>query len=656
MKKIALVLSLVAVFACVNVASALTVDELMAQIATLQAQIATLSGASVDAASSVPTITSNLTIGSKGAQVTDLQKYLEDEGYLVMPAGVDYGYFGPLTKSAVIEWQKANDVTPASGYFGPISREALDDLRVATPIGGTTPAGDLCPNGMTLASNCTVAPVGGVTVVAGLDNTDGSISAALGALAPTTQTLKKGDSDKPVYGIRFTATGGKVNVNRIDVHFTDRPWLIFSNVTIKDASGNVLATKVLTGPSDVTMAIENSDYYVRFDNLSLVVTPGVDTNVVVTVSVPASNSFVGTSPYDATTVGIQTNSIRTINGRGIYDTVGIDAVGSGNTITLTTSGSAADLSVTLDGASPDNGTQVYVAAAGGTDTTNVPLAVYSFRSVNQDSTISSLAFTVATDPGLGSNLGSSMKIFKLSDGSNSYFGSLSGSTVTFTINPGLVLTKDISKKFTLSADIQASSTAFAASTTLDVSAISATDANYVTPTYGGNTMSDVTSDVIGGNLTFTNQSASVSGMSVTSPANSSPVTVANTNNAYAYADVLYTFSLTNTGVNDIYLSKVLGVALGTTTVATNASSTIHTWGNIAGITGDTDDAYRIQPGSLPRTFSVHGTVAKRDNLTTSEQLNINSINYGATAASPTGSSISTGLEPLSFYGSVVILH
>lgn len=647
MKKFVLVLGLVMALSLVSVASAATLEELQAQVTALMAQISALQGGTTAVSSSVPTITKSLTIGSRGDEVAALQMYLEDEGYLEMPIGVDYGYFGTLTKAAVAKWQKANDVSPASGYFGPISRAALEALAAAAPA---TPATEsLCPNGMTLASNCTAAPVaGGTTPVAGLDNTDGSLSANLGSLSPTTQTLKKGDTDKPIYGIRLTATGGKVAVNRIDVHFSDRPWLMLSNVSIKDASGNVLASKVLTGPADVTTAVENSDYYIRFENMNLVVTPGTDTNIVVVASVPSSSSFVGVDPYDATNVTIPTGSIRTVNGRGIYDSL---AVSGTNVVTFSTSGSAADLSVNLAQSSPAAG-QVYVAAANGADTTGVPLAVYRFRSANQDSTIYSLAFTVATDPALGSNLGTSMKIFKLSDGTNSYYGSLSGSTVTFTISPGLVLTKDTNKELTLSADIAASSTAFAASTTLDVSAISATDANFVTPTYGGATMSGVTSDVTSSNLTFTNSSMSVSNIYVDSAA----ATVKNVNtdgNTYEYPMVKYSFKLTNgSAVNPLYVSRTLGVFLGTTTVNTNASSTINTWGPAQTGFNEADSSSYIIPAGQSRDFVVYGDVKKRSNTTSSEQLNITSINYGTTVAG-TGSSITVGLEGLSFIGPVV---
>ncbi|MHB1330935.1 MAG: peptidoglycan-binding domain-containing protein, partial [Minisyncoccota bacterium] len=63
--------------------------------------------------------TQDLTIGSGGSQVVSLQQFLVSKGYMVMPPGVAYGYFGPLTASSVTKFQSAYAISPASGYVGP---------------------------------------------------------------------------------------------------------------------------------------------------------------------------------------------------------------------------------------------------------------------------------------------------------------------------------------------------------------------------------------------------------------------------------------------------------------------------------------------------------------------------------------------------------
>ena len=67
----------------------------------------------------------NLTVGSRGSDVATLQGLLSELGYLNVPFGVPFGYFGPLTRTAVAKYQTALGVTPAAGYFGPITRAAM---------------------------------------------------------------------------------------------------------------------------------------------------------------------------------------------------------------------------------------------------------------------------------------------------------------------------------------------------------------------------------------------------------------------------------------------------------------------------------------------------------------------------------------------------
>jgi peptidoglycan hydrolase-like protein with peptidoglycan-binding domain len=56
------------------------------------------------------------------------------------------GYFGGLTRAAVIKWQKAASITPATGYFGPKSRSAWNlgnNSGTTTAAATTTPPAPL---------------------------------------------------------------------------------------------------------------------------------------------------------------------------------------------------------------------------------------------------------------------------------------------------------------------------------------------------------------------------------------------------------------------------------------------------------------------------------------------------------------------------------
>lgn len=65
----------------------------------------------------------DLTIGSTGTNVMLLQSMLITQGYLAISAPT--GTFGPLTQTALINYQKAHGITPATGYYGPTTRAYL---------------------------------------------------------------------------------------------------------------------------------------------------------------------------------------------------------------------------------------------------------------------------------------------------------------------------------------------------------------------------------------------------------------------------------------------------------------------------------------------------------------------------------------------------
>ncbi len=76
--------------------------------------------------------TANLTVGSRGTDVIELQKVLMAEGDLTIAAPT--GYFGALTKVAVIAYQKAHGISPTSGYVGPLTRTELNKGVVSTNV------------------------------------------------------------------------------------------------------------------------------------------------------------------------------------------------------------------------------------------------------------------------------------------------------------------------------------------------------------------------------------------------------------------------------------------------------------------------------------------------------------------------------------------
>ncbi len=74
--------------------------------------------------------TQDLDIGSTGEDVYQLQKYLNQNGFIVASSGAgspgnESRYFGSATQAALIKFQTQYNI-PNSGYFGPITREAIN--------------------------------------------------------------------------------------------------------------------------------------------------------------------------------------------------------------------------------------------------------------------------------------------------------------------------------------------------------------------------------------------------------------------------------------------------------------------------------------------------------------------------------------------------
>ena len=68
----------------------------------------------------------NLKLGNTGEVVKDLQEFLVYEGSY--PEAKISGYFGSLTKNAVMKFQKKYNIDPVSGYVGYKTRHRMQQL------------------------------------------------------------------------------------------------------------------------------------------------------------------------------------------------------------------------------------------------------------------------------------------------------------------------------------------------------------------------------------------------------------------------------------------------------------------------------------------------------------------------------------------------
>ena len=564
--------------------------------------------ATVAGAASADTFTRSLTLGSKGADVTALQTWLINKGYSI-PAGAT-GYFGGQTKAAVAAFQAANGITPAAGYFGPVTRAAVNADGSSMSTGGSTTTG------------------GTVTT----DGTDGSITVSYSPYVTTSQTVKKGET-KDIYSVKLKATAGKVAVTRFDVHFSERPWLDFTKLTLRDANGTVLATKFLSSAADATEVTVGSDYLVRVDGFNYSVDPSAEATLIVSATVQsASDKITG----QTVSVTVPSGSIRTINGKGYTDSLGISNT---NTITLTSTGSVGDIYTRVSPNTPD---KRIVTTSVSQVTPDVVLGVYSLKSQNQNSTINSLNFNIKNSTNAATS--SIFQNVRLKVGGQVYgANSLSAGASTFT-NLNFTLAQDQWTDVSVVADVLSNISGVSASSTLVAAGIVGVDGNYNTVTVSN-----------ASNATANDVQLQTSGISVSNLSASYTLGGAGANGD-AGASVTFAFTVTNTGNSDVYVSKVPGVALATSTTGSagspaTASSTItyvtSNPGTMASDTGTapTSGAFVIPAGSS-RTLTYSGSLNNINGTAGIRVFKITSINFGTSAGTPTGSSVSFNLEPL----------
>ncbi|MEX0910482.1 MAG: peptidoglycan-binding domain-containing protein, partial [Candidatus Paceibacterota bacterium] len=123
-------------------------------IEALTAQIAALTGGSTTTTTSGYSFSRDLTLGSTGADVMALQKFLNNKGFTVSAAGAgspgqESTYFGGLTTAALARYQASQNIAPAVGYFGPITRANVNAMNTTTTTVGGGGSGDTGDTGST---------------------------------------------------------------------------------------------------------------------------------------------------------------------------------------------------------------------------------------------------------------------------------------------------------------------------------------------------------------------------------------------------------------------------------------------------------------------------------------------------------------------------
>lgn len=108
-----------------------SITELTTRLAELIAELNNRQPTPNDTPNLPLTFTRDLSLGMRGADVKQLQIYLNTHNFPVALTGPgslnnETTLFGPATKSALIKFQQANNITPAVGYFGVKTRGVVN--------------------------------------------------------------------------------------------------------------------------------------------------------------------------------------------------------------------------------------------------------------------------------------------------------------------------------------------------------------------------------------------------------------------------------------------------------------------------------------------------------------------------------------------------
>lgn len=177
----------------------LQINSLLATINALSAQLASSTGGS--SASTGYTFNTNLTVGSTGTDVMNLQKVLNMSADTKVAnsgngsPGMETSYFGPATKAAVMKFQSKYGISPVAGYVGAITRAKLNSMNsvVVVPPPVVTPGTN---------------PQGGSLMISAASQPMNSLAPTSAARVPfTSLTLTAGSSDVTVNSITVERSG-----------------------------------------------------------------------------------------------------------------------------------------------------------------------------------------------------------------------------------------------------------------------------------------------------------------------------------------------------------------------------------------------------------------------------------------------------------------
>lgn len=300
---VAMAFSLVAPAAKAQDVSSMSLEQLIALVNQLQGQ---LSGSGSASGSCSFTFTRSLSQGSTGADVMNLQKFLNMSADTRVAAsgagslGMETSFFGPATAAAVSKFQTKysadilvpSGLTSPTGYFGPASMAK---------------ANALCKGGTT----------GGGTTGGALKGGAGSIDEAQFMGSLNNEEVGEGEEDVEIAGWEIVPENSDIEITAVDLNFD------------KGASGNAnfdkYAEEVSVWLDGEEVARVDADEFDRDNSYSrtlslkkgAIIRDGETGDLVVAVS---AQSTIDSDDLDNGTWGVGLESVRFLDAQGAYIT------------------------------------------------------------------------------------------------------------------------------------------------------------------------------------------------------------------------------------------------------------------------------------------------------------------------------------------------
>lgn len=585
--------------------------------------------------------TRNLKTGDTGADVMDLQKLLNSKGFTVAAAGagsagMETSFYGPATAGAVKKMQEAFaaeiltplGLTSGTGFFGASTRAKANTLCSAAPTTPTTPTtpGDDDDDAT--------------------DDDDDTLSGGEASLedfkrssSPSSAEVGEGDEEVSVAGFEFDVEDGDAAIKRVDVRFeatagdsgySKKPYEYFESVQLL-VDGEQVAEVDANSKSDWE-DLTGDAWEISFTGLDEVVK--ADEKAKITVAVTAASSFDSEDDNTTWNVWIPNDGVRARDGANIDQYVGDTDLLSGaqyeRQFTTEPAGQGEELKVSLASSNPDSST-IKVDADESTD--DVTVLVFELKAEESDIEITELPirFDIGTDffDQVVSDV--SLEIDgEVFDDYTTQNGGTAVASTTFTFDTEeLVIKKDEKVTVKVMVDLLKTTGNFDNGDTIKASLndieVDAIDAE------GAETLlsADLTGAAVGDVHTLQSEGLFAEIVSI------DETKTAGDDNANDVGDYKIKFDL-NAFDDTFYVSATTSAVFvyhvedgNGTTIATTTSSAVTSTATKEG------SAYRIDDGDK-ETFTL--TVTLNPDTTGFYRVELDSITYGTTAATPYGSS------------------